>query len=339
MFDDWDELREILEELRGSQAVPVGYLYRLSDLTGEQLAGFCATWDRLPLLQRRRLARSLVELAEVSFQVTFDAIFRYALDDPDAEIRALAIEGLWEHNSPNLIGPLLAKLRSDPSPEVRAAAATSLGRFVLAGELELLEAPIQDRVTSELLTVAHLAGESIQVRRRAIESVSYTSTADISDILETAYFHEDEQMRLSAIVGMGRSCDHRWQGIVIQELGNPSAAMRYEAAWACGEMSLEAAVPFLAQLIDDPDRQVCDASIWALGQISGHEAREVLLHAYETADEDTQEAVEEALAEQALLEGSLDFTLYDLETMLAEDIDDAFLDLWSADMDDEDDSW
>jgi HEAT repeat protein len=287
MLEEEKDIRELMEELvEDSEAISFSRLYALSDLARERWAAFYDMWQLLSILQRRRLIQALVDLAEASFQVNFDAIFRYCMQDPDPEVRAAAINGLWENEEPNLIGPLIGALRSDPSAQVRAAAATGLGRYVLAGELEQLEPPIQARVMEELMFTVHLAGESVEVRRRAIESAAYACTPEALDALEMAYYDEDADMRLSAIVGMGHSCDMRWQDILLAELQSNSPAMRYEAALATGELMLRKAVPLLARLIEDADPQIRDASIWALGQIGGQQAKDVLLDAYEDADED-----------------------------------------------------
>ena len=172
----------------------------------------------------------------------------------------------------------------------------------MAVELEQIESPIQARIITDLLTTFYLAGESIGVRRRAVESVAYACTPDVLAALEVAYYDEDERMRLSALVGMGRSCDPRWESILLDELGSSLPAMRYEAALASGELSLHSAVSSLEDLLDDADNQVRDASIWALGQIGGARAREALLTAFDDADDDTRSAIEDALAEQALAE-------------------------------------
>ena len=142
---------------------------------------------------------------------------------------------------------------------MRAAAASGLGRYVLAGEMEELEAPVLARIMSELLTAIHLQDEDVEVRRRAIESAAYACTAEVNEAIEMAYYDEDERLRHSAIVGMGRSCDRRWKPIILQELDQrPDAAMRFQAAWASGELALKESVPILARLIDDPDLEVCN---------------------------------------------------------------------------------
>jgi HEAT repeat protein len=295
------------------------------------MSTFRTAWESFSADQRRQLVQALVELAEASFQVNFDAIFELCLQDPDDEVRVLAIEGLWENEQISLIGPLLAMLRADPSVQVRAAAASSLGRYVLAAELERIEPPIQARLTTELLTTIHLAGESVDVRRRALESVAYASTPEVLQPLEIAYYDEDERMRISAIIGMGRTCDKCWSAILLQELTSTSVAMRYEAALACGELMLREAVPALIPLLDDADRQVQDAAIWAMGQIGGSQAKQALLEAYQEADDNTRAALDEALAEQALFEGDLDFVLYEMEQDGVDDLigDDTHT-LWDA---------
>lgn len=332
-----DDLQELLQRLGDEPgAIPFSRLHVLSDLTGERLAMFQGLWETLPLTRRRWLVHALVDLAEASFQVNFDAIFRCGLVDPDAEVRAVSIDGLWECEETTLIGPLLSMLRSDPSYHVRASAASALGRYILAGELEKVEAPVQMRILTELLTAIHLSGESVDVRRRALESASYACSPDITDALELAYYDEDEKMRLSAIVGMGRSCDERWKAIVLEEMESESPAMRYEAVWASGELMLREAVPLLARLIDDPDRQVCNATIWALGQIGGSQAKQILLNAYEDADQDLEDALDEALAELALSSGELEFPLYEFDGGEDDFVDDDLYVLWPTEDEDED---
>lgn len=335
MANQEEDLGQFIEHLFEPSHLPAfSRLYVLSDLNRKRVAEFSIVWQRLPTEARRSLMQALVELAEASFEVNFDAIFRLGLEDPDGQVRATAIDGLWEAEDASLVGPFLAGLRADPSVEVRAAAAKGLGRYVLAGELEQLEQPIQLRIMTDLLNTIYLASESIEVRRRAVESVSYANTPGVTDALEMAYYDEDEAMRLSAVVGMGRSCDPRWKDILLEELESDSPAMRYEAAWACGELALRQAVPLLAQTLIDPDRQVRYASIWALGQIGGERARQLLIEAYDGADDDAQAALDEALAEHALSEGNLDFLLYEVDGGDdATPSDDEYIDLWIADED------
>lgn len=334
MTTETDDLDKLLQELgEHAGALPFSRLYSFSDLAGQALARFRSAFDARSSDQRLQLVRALAELAEASFQVSFDAIFSHCLGDESEEIRAAAIGGLWESEDLVLIGPFLAMLRSDPSARVRAAAASALGRYVLAGELEELELPIQARITSELLTTIHLAGEASEVRRRAIESVAYACTPEVLEVLETAYYDEDELMQQSAIVGMGRSCDKRWKQIILDEMESDSAAIRYEACLAAGGLELREAIPNLILFLADADAQIRDAAIWSLGQIGGDQAKQALLDALDDAeDDDTAAAIEDALAEQALSDSDLDFTLYELDEDIDDGlIDDLFLEPWDTD--------
>jgi HEAT repeat protein len=81
-------------------------------------------------------------------------------------------------------------------------------------------------------------------------------------------------------------------------------------------------------LVESRDPLVRGASIWALGQIGGPQAKQALLEVYKEADDDTRNAVEEALAEMALQEGELNIPLYAVST----EEDDLF---W----DEEEDEW
>jgi hypothetical protein len=147
----------------------------------------------------------------------------------------------------------------------------------------------------------------------------------VLEALDMAYYDENERMRISAVVGMGRSCDKRWAKAILTEMENTLAVMRYEAALASGELGLRQAVPLLAGLIDDADSQVREAAIHALGQIGSEEAKQVLMAAY--GDETTKAAIDEALAELALAEGELDLMLYEVDDSLA--VDDELLVPWS----------
>ena len=90
-----DDLRNLLEEV-GDETEPILFskLYALSDLDRSQLAEFSQAWATFSIERRRILLNSLIELAEASFEVSFDRIFRDLLDDPDHEVRSAAVDGL-----------------------------------------------------------------------------------------------------------------------------------------------------------------------------------------------------------------------------------------------------
>jgi HEAT repeat protein len=287
-------------------------LYMLSGLSRDEMELFSECWLPLSTSRRRAVLAALVEIAEANVTVDFNSVFRIGLEDEDAEVRAYAIDGLWEDRDPGLMDVLLDMLSLDPSIMVRAAAATGLGRFVLMAELDELEEELGTQVVQALWKVVDDAEEALETRRRAVEAISYSSDEGVRKLIEAAYLHPDDKMRVSAVFSMGRSADSIWGRSVITELGSSSPEMRFEAARACGELELKEAVPALMRLIADPDREVQQASIYALGKIGGREARRTLQLCCESEDEVIATAGEEALSELELTAGTFD-SLLDME--------------------------
>jgi HEAT repeat protein len=294
-----------------SERLNTRYLYSLSGMTHGQLMRFQEEWPSIDVDRRRVLMRSLAELTELSFEVNFDPIFLVAMGDDDSEVRAAAIDGLWENEDQALIGPLVHLLRADEAPNVRAAAAMALARFVLLGELEKIDrAPAM--LAEQALLETLRSTEDVEVRRRAVEAIAYSGESGVREIIEAAFYDEDEKMQASALFAMGRSADPYWCKLLVRELDNASPELRFEAARACGELETRLAVSRLIQMsMDDQDREVQQAAMWALGRIGGREAREALETFYESEDEVLSQAAAEALDEMDLLGDNLTIPLYE----------------------------
>jgi len=295
-----------------SERLNVRYLYALSGITHEQLQRFRQVWPTIERTRRRQVMRRLVELVEQSFELNFDPIFLLAMGDEDSEVRATAIDGLWENEDQALIAPLVHLLRADEAVQVRAAAAIALGRFVLLGELEEIDRAPAMLAEQALLEAIHQADEDLEVRRRAVEAIAYSGEAGVREIIEAAYYDEDEKMQASALFAMGRSADPYWRKLLLKELDNPNPELRFEAARACGELEVSLAVPRLARMaFEEADREVQEAAVWALGRIGGREAREALEACYESDDEVLSQAAADALDELDLLGEIITIPLYE----------------------------
>jgi len=300
-------------ELLADESRPVRTidLRAISDLSRSQVAEFQVAWHGLRPARRLELITAMVEQAETNIHLIFHAALRTCLTDSDAQVRRLAIEGLWEDERVSLVRPLSELLARDPSADVRAAAATSLGRFVLLGVLgDIAEEPAGE-AEDALRSTWRRSGEPVMVRRRVLESLSYTDTADLHVSIDDAYYSDDELMRQSAIFAMGRSANPRWKKIVLSELNGPDAAMRFEAAEAAGEMAIRAAVQPLIKRLDDTDKDVREAAALALGKIGGPTARRALETLVAGDDERLAEAAVEALEELAFNSERLDDVLLD----------------------------
>jgi HEAT repeat protein len=298
-------LSALLEEVNQSARMPrQELLYLLSNLDAEDTACVREAWPNLPVELRRRLLTALMDIAEADFEVDFGAVFRIGLEDQDAEVRTAAVEGLWEDPDVRLV-PLLIERLHDEAMDVRAAAATSLGRFVLMGELGQIRPDPFSQTCEALLAICQDAADHFEVRRRALESLAYIDTENVVTLIGEAYDGPHEKMRISAVFAMGRSADTRWTPQVKQELFSPNPELRYEAARACGELQLSDTVAELEELTEDVDPEVQEAALWALGQIGGDRAREILQSHCESECEATRLAAEAALDELEFLHGDL----------------------------------
>jgi HEAT repeat protein len=297
------DTQRIIQKL-GDEMEPLdaSTLVDLSNLTREEQQWLDEAWEDIPLDKRRRLVALMNEQAEEDFQLDFSAVLRRGIRDEDAEVRRAAIEGLWEDESVTLIRPFLKLLHEDASPDVRASAASALGRFVLLGELGRLTDERSRELVESLVTIVADRSLPIDVQRRAVESLAYSSDDRVRSIIGRAYEDESADMRASAIFAMGRSADEYWRGAVRAELFNEDPAHRFEAARAAGELADPRAVERLIVLLKDRDRQIRIMAIWALGQIGGAAARRALKQvAQADLSREARQHARESLAEMALL--------------------------------------
>lgn len=313
-----ETLETLLIELRRTGDMPEQTaLYHFSNLDTASAGRVREAWQNIDDDLRRRITAMLVKMAEADFSLNFDAVFRIALNDDNAEVRTMAIEGLWEDEDISLAPLLAERLREDPSVAARSAAAMSLGRFILLGELKKILNATRHLAYEALLVTCRDSGEHLEVRRRALESLAYTGDESVADLIRKAYVAPEEKMRISAVFAMGRSADKCWAKHVRQKIFDANPEMRYEAARACGELQLREATTELVELVEDVDIEVQEAALWALGQIGGEKAREVLERYSQDENEALQSAAAAALNELAFLHGDLG----DLFTHLAEEPD------------------
>jgi len=271
-------------------------LVRLSHLTNEQREEFLEFWSQIEAKRRGQVVHRLVDLAEDNIELNFDAIFLACLSDADPEVRAEAIRGLWEYDQRDLIEPLISLLGTDDDVGVRAEAALALGRFVLQWEFGSLRERYFRQVEEALRRAIADDVEELEVRARALEAIGACSLPWVRQAIDRAYRSDSHRLRVSAIHAMGRNCDLSWLPTLLQELKSGDPEMRYEAALACGSLAEEVAVPHLAPLIEDEDAEVRAATIAALGEIGGREAKALLLRYANHHSESVREAVREALS-------------------------------------------
>ena len=298
-----DSLWQSLEAL---QHIPqAADLKQFSGLLAEDIPRLTAIWGNLPVDVRRGTVRAWNALAAEDFEMDFSAVLRIAMHDEDADVRATAIAGLDEDEDIRLITQLSELLEHDTAVVVRAAAARALAHFILMGELEKLLPHFFEVACAALLKAHSNLDEDLEVRRGALEALAYTSLHGTPEMIEAAYAHPEEKMRISAVLAMGRSADKRWAKIACRELLNPLPAMRYEATRACGELALPDAVPALVELVEDVNIDIQQMALWALGQIGGKQAQRTLEQYVEVDNPVLRQTAHDALEELEFFHGDL----------------------------------
>lgn len=290
--------QSILDYLLDSKKdIPQSHLAYYSDLDSKSLRLFLDVWKSVQPDRKLLLLEALITHMDSDTLVSYEEIGKALLNDEDANIRARAIGLLAESNDPKLVDPLVNIFLNDPDFAPRLEAATLLGEFVLLGELEELDITVQREIEDALIAVIRRE-DNPSLRRKALESLGYSSRDELPNIIETAFQHSDSAWTASALKAMGRSHDNSWNDSVISKLLDYDAKIRFAAAEAAGELGIQEASPIMLQMLEDEeeDDDVTSAAIWSLSQIGGEDARIYILNLLEnTEDEDTIEFLEDAL--------------------------------------------
>ena len=296
------------------QPFPPVYLHRFSDLNPVELKEFKRVFPLVDVPRRRALLEDLEELADADSLVLVENIGRACLEDEDAAVRALAIRLLWDVEDKKLVPVLIRMMQQDADAKVRATAANALGAFVFMGECEEISAALLTTL-EEALLAATTGSDETEVRRRALESLGYSSRPEVPKLLRAAFRRPETDWQESALFAMGRSADKVWQKEVVSKLNHPKVSVQFEAVQAAGELQLESARLMLLEMVNEvEDDDVRAAAIWSLSQIGGEGVRVTLEKLLEDAeDEDEETLIEEALENLDFTEETRGFDLLDVD--------------------------
>lgn len=303
-------IRDLLTDL-SDPGKPVKYsdALRFSGLTADGAADLEAGWPMLEAGRRQEVVRKIIELADDNITLDFTPVFKACLGDEDAAVRELGCKGLWETEDRSSIRPLIDLIENDPSNKVRASAAGSLKSLAAMARDGNLPHRDVERMRRALLNAASESEEDVEVRRRAVEAAAVFNTPETNAAVREAYCSDNPLLVQSAVYGMGQSSNAEWLPTVIEETSHPAAAIRYEAATACGLLGDEAVAPHLVRLLDDDDFEVRLASIESLGLIGGQLAKRALELQLAGGDEDIEGAARDALASIEFDDDPLGFRL------------------------------
>lgn len=304
----------LLDALREEQAqVPDEDLAVLSDLDSEMLEQFLMVWEAMSVNRRQQVIKTLGDLEDEHFELTFEKIHRRLLSDPDPVIRETAISNLWECEDPALVPDLVKTLQTDTAPQVRAAASRALGSFMLLAELSDFPEELHSSMQNALME-AMGDTESDAIPLSSLESLGYSSNEEMEQLIVDASGRPEEAWQKAAIIAMGRSANPHWEPDVVQALTSPSPVVRAEATKAAGELELRSSVPVLIEALDDVNVDVRRNAIWALGQIGGDAASDALRAlADEEMDPETMQILDESLDHLVFVEGAREFIMLQLD--------------------------
>ena len=241
------------------------------------------------------------------------------LRDKDETVRKLAVTAAWDYPDIEIIDVLFDIVYHDRSRDVRAKAVVTLGRFIYEGSIAdynypwvaLEEDPLKEealperdflRVKQFLLDLFRNERQPLDVRRFAVESLSFLVAPDVITLIREAYEHPDPNMKVSAIFAMGRNGNEAWAGILLDELSSSVPEIQFEATRAAGEFGLQEAAPVLMDLADAENKDLALEAIWSLGRTGGAGVRPFLEEYSESEDPDVVEVAEAALDELGLTE-------------------------------------
>lgn len=284
------------EALSRQAVVPSTVVYGLSDLTTEELLTIEPIWNQLPAVAKHRVLRALNEASESMFELNFREMALLCLEDASSIVRAASIDMLWIDESEETMRALMKMAESDPDAAVRARALEHLGRFILLGEYGDVSDNLADQAQSLAYGIHSDPAEPVEIRRRSLEALANSSHPKVSSLIETAYADGNHELKIGAIYAMGRTCSPMWRAQLLDELESADGECVYEAIRACGQIQLKDATRRVGEFTLSEDQEIQMIAIWSLGEIGGRQAFEILSSLEETVtDDDTRAVIDEAL--------------------------------------------
>jgi len=150
-----------------ANAIPFPIRAALANLSPDELAILAPGWSNLDLDRRQSILEALIEESEDRFDLDYNEIGHFALNDPAPSIRQRAIDLLSIDESPYLMRRLKEIAQADDAADVRAAAVSALGSFVLLGEYEEIDLSEASHLVDMLNGIWFDEAEEWLVRRRA----------------------------------------------------------------------------------------------------------------------------------------------------------------------------
>ena len=286
--DNFDQVIAGLKDI--NNPFPAIYLHKFSDISPEQLAELKQSWFEIPVARKINLLGDLEEIAEADTLVCFDDFARFVLvEEKNPQVLSAAIRLLWECEDSKLI-PLFMENINHTDVTLRASAVAALGLFIYLGELDEIPKDQQEKIEGKLFWIFD-NDHQVQVRRKALESLGYSSRKEVIRVIQKSYENELPEWKASALFAMGRSADPRWKNYILENISEDNPVIKAEAIRAAGQLELRNARPALLELLKEPfelDFDLRSIIIWSLSQIGGKNVRKTLERILEETEDDDE---------------------------------------------------
>ena len=267
----------------------------LGDLQEEDRTELASFWGLVSQVRRLRVAHGCRELAQDSSVFRGGALFRFLLSDHDPQIRTEAVRALGLDPEVASFTAVLAQMKAETDEWVRIAAASSIGCFLLAGELEPWPVPVQTQATA--LLIGWSQDGSADLIGAALPNLGFSSRPEVKEVLTQNLVSSWEVRREAALAGIANTADVRWESRIMKvwhedmELSVRTAALK-----AAGQLGLQVFLDICLNVIEfENEIQLRLGAIEALGNIGGAVAARGLAYAADTSDEEQFTAAKMAM--------------------------------------------
>ena len=270
-------------------------LHCLDDLRADEQAELAEFWSLVPQARRLRVAVACREMAQDNPAFRGGALFRFLTNDADPQVRTAAMDGLGLDPDLASLEALLAQSEDETDDWVRLAAAETLGRFMLEGELKSWPEGMQTSAAARLIDWS--VEDVPDLVAVTLANLGYCGLEQVRETLVANLLSEWEVRREAALAGIANSADRSWEPVVLGIWrGDPDLEVRAAALRAAGRLGLQGFLDICLNVVEfEEEPKLRLGAIAALGDLGGLVAWRALAYAGETTDEEQRLAVEMAL--------------------------------------------
>jgi HEAT repeat protein len=282
------------------------FLHFFSDISFDNLELIKTIWADVDPTRKYNLLKDLESLMEADTLVCCDDFGYFALGDDDPLVKSQAIHLFWETSDAKLISTFIEFLKNYPNDEVKQAAASVLGRFVLLGELDEIPEESANQVQDFLIS-EYLSTPNILTKQRILESLGYSSREKVDQFIKLALKKNEKEWQLAALLAISRSVDPKWGKVVMEKLNDIDPDIQIEAIKSAGELEIASAKDFLIKLLSstEPYEEAHLQAVWALAKIGGSDVIELLEEMIESSDDEEEIEILELAIESLDITGGI----------------------------------